>query len=183
LDLSAFEFVSFHAPSRYAHDDETQVLSHLTSVVNRGIPVVVPPDVIYSVSKWACLGPHLLIENMDKRKEIGQTASNLRELFHSLPDARFCFDIGHARQVDPTMLESRLILDCARNRLAQVHISEVNTASHHDPISAYAIAAFRRVASLFRKTSLSFWNPLSIGARATFPPRSSAPAAHWKSPR
>jgi len=67
-------------------------------------------------------------------------------MFDWLPEARFCFDIGHARQVDPSMTESSLLLEAFGDRLAEVHISEVNTASRHDPISANAVIAFQSVA-------------------------------------
>jgi hypothetical protein len=46
------------------------------------------------------------------------------------------------------MTEARLILDSLSERLAEVHISEVNTSSRHDPLSEYAMSAFRSVASL-----------------------------------
>jgi hypothetical protein len=46
------------------------------------------------------------------------------------------------------MVEAYRILDQYGHRLKQVHISEVNTASHHDPISRYAILAFQKVAGL-----------------------------------
>ena len=85
---------------------------------------------------------------MDKRKPVGRTAEELSEFFTRLPEARLCFDIGHARQVDPTMAEARRILEKYRDRLAEVHLSEVNTSSRHDPISAYAIEAFQSVAGL-----------------------------------
>jgi hypothetical protein len=46
------------------------------------------------------------------------------------------------------MLEAKLILEQHSDRLAEVHISEVNTASRHDPISEYAVKAFQSVAHL-----------------------------------
>jgi len=148
LDLEGFEFVSFHAPSRFSPDDEAYVVDRLQSVLEREIPVVVHPDVIFRPALWDDMGPGLLIENMDKRKAVGRTAEALRSLFDCFPKARFCFDLGHARQVDPTMMEARLILENLGERLAEVHISEVNTSSRHDPLSAWAISAFRSVASL-----------------------------------
>ncbi len=87
----------------------------------------------------------LLIENMDKRKPIGRTATELETVFRVLPGARFCFDVGHARQVDPSMTESVLLLREFGHRLAEVHISEVNTSSRHDPISTSAVRAFQLV--------------------------------------
>jgi sugar phosphate isomerase/epimerase len=148
LDLSSFDFVSFHAPSRFGPADEPYVVRMVESVAERGVPVVVHPDVIFTDRRWAQLGGSLLIENMDKRKDIGRTAADLSALFDRFPAARFCFDIGHARQVDPTMTEARLILEAVGHRLAEVHMSEVNTASRHDPMSNYAIAAFSSIAGL-----------------------------------
>ena len=105
------------------------------------------PDVIFKVSSWSKLGSQLLIENMDKRKPIGRTADELTAFFADLPDARFCFDIGHARQVDPSMTEAALLLKKFQHRLAEVHLSEVNTASRHDPLSINAVVAFSSIMS------------------------------------
>jgi hypothetical protein len=67
-------------------------------------------------------------------------------LYEHLPEAGFCFDVGHARQIDPSMAEASALLRGLSGRLRQVHISEVNTASRHDPISLNAVQAFQRVA-------------------------------------
>jgi hypothetical protein len=77
-----------------------------------------------------------------------------------LPAARFCFDIGHARQVDPSMTESVLLLQAFAERLAEVHISEVNTASRHDPISPNAAKAFQAVARYIPETIPIILEPL-----------------------
>lgn len=148
LDLSGFRFVSFHAPSQFLAADEGFVVELLRSVVDRGIPVVVHPDVIYTVEAWERLGSLLFLENMDKRKRVGRSARDLLDLFELFPRAQLCFDIGHARQFDPTMAEARMILQALHGRLAEVHISEVNTSSRHDPLSAWSISAFRSVAAL-----------------------------------
>lgn len=146
LDLTSFSFVSIHAPSRFGQQAEQRVLQLLTAEQAHGYPVVVHPDVVFTPALWCELGNRLLVENMDKRKPVGRTAAELRNFFRLLPGARFCFDIGHARQVDPTMTEAGLLLEEFGDRLAEVHISEVNTASRHDPISQNAIWAFQRVA-------------------------------------
>lgn len=148
LDLSHFDFVSFHAPSRFARTDEESVVACLTDVVEARIPIIVHPDVIFTAAKWREFGSMLFIENMDKRKPTGRTARELNLLFEEFPEAKLCFDIGHARQVDPTMTEARLILNRFSGRLAEVHMSEVNTSSRHDPLSEYAIRAFQSVATL-----------------------------------
>lgn len=145
LDLAQFDFISIHAPSRFADDEEQNVIELLAGPASHGFPIVVHPDVIVHPSRWKLLGTSLLIENMDKRKPVGRTAGELREFFEALPAARFCFDVGHARQVDPTMTEATLLMSGFGDRLAEVHMSEVNTASRHDPMSCSSVSAFCRV--------------------------------------
>lgn len=145
LDLTRFDFVSIHAPSHFAPDDETDVLKLLCPLANQGFHIVAHPDTIFKIGRWRVLGDRLLIENMDKRKPLGRTADELEEFFAVLPAARFCFDIGHARQVDPSMTEAALLLSAFHDRLAEVHLSEVNTASRHDPLSTNAVMAFSAV--------------------------------------
>lgn len=147
LDLSGFKFVSIHAPSKFTPDEESDVLGLLRPLADQGYAIVAHPDVIFRFNKWSKLGGQLLIENMDKRKPIGRTADELTAFFADLPDARFCFDIGHARQVDPSMTEAALLLKAFHPRLAEVHMSEVNTASRHDPLSINAVAAFSSIMS------------------------------------
>lgn len=146
LDLSGFQFISIHAPSRFETESEAKVIENLVKLAGYGHRVVVHPDVIYNPTDWAVLGDRLLIENMDKRKPVGRSVTELDPFFSRLPDAQFCFDIGHARQVDPSMTVAHQLLQTFGARLAEVHISEVNTASRHDPISLNAVSAFRRVA-------------------------------------
>jgi hypothetical protein len=145
LDLSHFSFVSVHAPSRFDPESESWVIERLGAFTERGFPVIVHSDVIFHPTEWHRLGDQLLIENMDKRKP-GRNVREMGDLFHLLPEARFCFDIGHARQVDPSMTEASMLLRAFGVRLAEVHMSEVNTASRHDPISLNAVAAFGTIA-------------------------------------
>ena len=144
LDLSAFTFVSIHTPSRFDRKHELAIVQILTKIAP-AFPIVVHPDVVFTPELWVHFDSRLLIENMDKRKTIGRTVTELDTVFTALPDARFCFDVGHARQVDPSMTESVLLLREFGARLAEVHISEVNTSSRHDPISASAVLAFQSV--------------------------------------
>jgi hypothetical protein len=148
LDLSHFEYVSLHAPSSMEPGFEATALRYLEKVARRGWPIIVHPDAMYTRQEWARLGNRLCIENMDKRKLIGQTASDLAEIFQDLPNASFCFDIGHARQVDPTMSEASAILQRFSRRIQQIHVSEVNTQSEHDSLSLESILAFQRVSHL-----------------------------------
>ncbi|HSZ61287.1 MAG TPA: hypothetical protein VK828_05800 [Terriglobales bacterium] len=148
LDLSRFKHISFHAPSSIEPTFEQAALKLLAEVSGRGWPIIVHPDAMLNPSAWGHLRDSLCIENMDKRKPVGQTAQQLAEIFQVFPDASLCFDIGHARQVDPTMVEASTILRTFRHRIRQLHVSEVNTQSKHDPLSLESILAFHRVAHL-----------------------------------
>jgi hypothetical protein len=148
LDLGRFAYISFHAPSSIEPAFEAEALRLLERVARRGWPIIVHPDAIHTRQEWTRLGEHLCIENMDKRKPVGQTANDLAEIFKDLPGASLCFDIGHARQVDPTMSEASVILKCFRDRIKQLHVSEVNTQSKHDCLSLESIIAFQKVSHL-----------------------------------
>jgi hypothetical protein len=146
LDLRQFSFISIHVPTLFAFEREGSVIERLILLAEMGYPLVVHPDTIFTPRRWEQFGDKILIENMDKRRPVGRNVTEMSKLFTLLPDARFCFDVGHARQVDPSMTEASLLLQAFGRRLAEVHISEVNTASRHDPISWNAVIAFRSIA-------------------------------------
>ncbi|HLM82056.1 MAG TPA: hypothetical protein VK302_15735 [Terriglobales bacterium] len=148
LDLTSFKYVSFHAPSSMEPSFEPIALELLAEVAARKWPIIVHPDAMHAPSEWNRLEECLCIENMDKRKPIGQTAQDLAYFFELLPKASLCFDIGHARQVDPTMSEAAAILRSFRGRIQQLHVSEVNTQSKHDALSLESILAFQKVSHL-----------------------------------
>jgi sugar phosphate isomerase/epimerase len=148
LDLGGFEYVSFHAPSAFRTIPERTAADRLRTELPQAWPVVVHPDALAALAGWRAFGPRLCIENMDKRKPIGRTAAELQTVFDLYPEATLCFDIGHARQVDPTMGVAADILRRFGDRLRQVHISEVNARNRHEPISYTALEAFRSLAHL-----------------------------------
>ena len=145
-ELDHFEYISVHAPSRRSRFSERALVEKLASVAGRGWPIIVHPDVIEHFSLWEALGPAVCLENMDRRKSVGRTAVQLQRVFDKLPEATFCFDIGHARQVDPTMQEAASFLRSFGDRLRQVHMSYVNSQSRHERLNYESIMAFRRVA-------------------------------------
>jgi len=148
LDLTSFKYVSFHAPSSIDQLFESKALELLEEVAARRWPIIVHPDAMHTPADWNRLGECLCIENMDKRKAVGQTAQDLAQFFELLPKASLCFDIGHARQVDPTMSEAAAILRSFRGRIQQLHVSEVNTQSKHDALSLESMLAFQKVSHL-----------------------------------
>jgi hypothetical protein len=58
------------------------------------------------------------------------------------------------------MTEAALLLQAFGERLAEVHISEVNTASRHDPISRNAVLTFRKVARYIPQETPIILEPL-----------------------
>src|SRR6266496_866713 len=77
LDLGSFQYVSFHAPSSMAPQFERRALDLLEGVAEMGWPIIVHPDAMYQPEQWGRLGDRLCLENMDKRKPVGQTADDL----------------------------------------------------------------------------------------------------------
>jgi hypothetical protein len=148
MDLDRYAYVSFHAPSSFAPAEEAPLVEALGCLVPKDWPIVLHPDTIHDASLWRALGDRVAIENMDRRKSTGRTVQELRSNFDLLPDARFCFDIGHARQCDTSMTGSYRILEAFSSRLAQLHVSEVNSASQHDPITYATKLGFQLIAPL-----------------------------------
>jgi hypothetical protein len=148
LDLSAFEYVSIHAPGKRSALRESEVAQLLTPCIARKWPVVVHPDSIVDHGYWRDFGSLLCLENMDNRKRSGRTAEELAPHFQQLPDASFCLDLGHAQQVDPTLSVARKMLRDYGHRLKQLHLSELNNDSHHQPLSMATVWAVREIARL-----------------------------------
>ena len=148
LPLDQYTYVSFHAPSSFTAEQEHDLVSNLVKYLPRSWPIVLHPDTIHDAELWRGFGAQLAIENMDRRKLSGRTAHELAGVFDEIPDAVLCFDIGHARQCDTSMTEAYEILRRFQPRLRQVHISEVNTRSQHDPLSFASKVAFQQVANL-----------------------------------
>ncbi|HSN98736.1 MAG TPA: hypothetical protein VLS89_10645 [Candidatus Nanopelagicales bacterium] len=146
LPLGPYDYVSVHAPSRFDRADEPRIADAMAELAARGWPIVLHPDAIHDFHAWRQLGPLLVIENMDKRKPIGRTVEELESVFERLPDATFCFDLGHARQVDRTMTEAFALVRAFGPRLRQLHVSEVSTQSRHDLLSWGSVRAFQKVA-------------------------------------
>lgn len=147
LDLGGFEYISFHAPSKLQTLDEHAVFELLLGLPESW-PVIVHPELLQTPSLWLELGERLCLENMDNRKTTGRTIAELRFLFEAFPEARFCLDLGHARQIDPTMVSAMLMLQEFSDRLVEMHISEVGPRGEHLPLGATTRQAFARVVHL-----------------------------------
>lgn len=154
-----FRYVSVHAPTDCL--DEQRLVGQLEEIATRGVSVVVHPDVMRNLAVWKRLGGMLCIENMDSRKKTGRTAAELRPFFQALPDAKLCFDVGHARQIDSTMCEARRILAEFGDRLGQVHMSEVNGRGEHFSMSLTAKRSFQALAELLTGVPVILESPVT----------------------
>jgi hypothetical protein len=99
------------------------------------------------LSPYAALGRRLVIENMDTRKELGQTVEGLLPFFERLPEARLCLDLAHAKAVDPSMEEGAALLSAFATRLSHVHLSSLDEQSSHVPLTAEDEALFASLLS------------------------------------
>lgn len=147
LDLRGFDYVSVHAPSKLGQLDEREAYE-LLAALPESWPIIVHPCIIHTPAMWRELGPRLCLENMDNRKTRGRNAAELAELFELFPEATFCLDVGHARQLDPTMALALIMLHEHGSRLRQLHVSDVGPRGEHQPVRALARWAFARVARL-----------------------------------
>jgi sugar phosphate isomerase/epimerase len=131
-----FRYVSVHAPSKQRAVAEDELVALLMRIPVWVDAIVLHPDTMQDHAAFRALGRRLLIENMDTRKDGGRTADQLAAVFAELPAAGVCFDIAHAKDVDPTMGAAVEILDRFSSRLRHVHISSLDEAQHHVPLTA-----------------------------------------------
>lgn len=141
-----YGYISFHAPTNF--NDEKALVGQLKTVADMEMNIIVHPDTIHDISIWKELGNRLCLENMDSRKSVGRTAEELRSFYDQLPEAMLCFDIAHARQVDSSMTEGLRIIEEFRDRLVQVHLSEVNSRGKHFSMSFAAKCAYEPFAEI-----------------------------------
>jgi hypothetical protein len=130
-----FLFVSVHAPSKHRRIPELDMVAMLERLPHSVDAIVVHPDAIGTPDLYRPLGRKLVIENMDARKPDGRTAGELARFFDVLPEAGLCFDVAHAKSVDPTMAEGEAILDAFGDRLRHVHLSSLDSECHHVPLT------------------------------------------------
>jgi hypothetical protein len=131
-----FRFLSVHAPSKGRALPERELVAALRPLVDRVSAIVVHPDTLEDPAAWLPLGRTLVIENMDPRKATGRTADELAPALAALPRAGLCFDVAHAAAVDPTLAEGHRILDRFGSRLRHLHVSALDEAGRHHPMTA-----------------------------------------------
>jgi hypothetical protein len=138
--LAPYSHVSLHAPSHYPAAAEPELARRLADEVPAPWTLVLHPDAVHDPDLWLPLGHRLAIENMDGRKP-GRTVGELAPLFDRLPEARFCLDLAHALQVDPTGGEAGRLLGAFGERLAEIHLSRIDDTGRHLGLDAATVAS------------------------------------------
>jgi hypothetical protein len=140
-----FRFVSVHGPSKHRELSDEALVALLEQLPPRVSAIVMHPDAMYSLEPYRRLGRRLCIENMDPRKGVGQSVEDLQACFEILPEARLCFDIAHAKAVDPSMDLARELLARFSCRLSHVHLSSLDADQGHVPLTDSDQALFADV--------------------------------------
>ncbi len=139
-----FRYLSVHAPSKNRRVDEASLVARLAALTPQVAAVVVHPDTIQDVSRWRALNGRCVLENMDGRKPLGQTADDLAPFFAELPTAGLCLDVAHAASLDPSMEIAEELLDRFGSRLRHVHVSSLVDGSHA-PVTVDDAERFRPI--------------------------------------
>ncbi len=147
LDLSQFEIVSVHLPSSTDRLDQEALLELINRLPTEWL-LVVHPTIVNDLRLWRPLGARVCIENMDQRKDMCRTAEELEPTMEALPDARFCLDVAHAGQIDPSMAEAVSMLVRFGDRLAELHVSRLGPSSEHLPLDQQMVERIRKIADL-----------------------------------
>jgi hypothetical protein len=154
LELGRYQHVTVHAPSRFDAGQEAKIAESLGELADHVAGFIVHSEAIMDPAPWRALGPKVLVENADGRKRTGRTLDEFQRVMDRLPDARVCFDVAHAHQVDPSLLEARRILRVFRDRVAQLHVSQLNYKCEHQPLSWGVVSAFYQLAAALPDTAV-----------------------------
>jgi hypothetical protein len=130
-----FDYVSVHAPVKHLRMPEAELVERLAHLAPRVDAIVVHPDAMDEPQAYRALGSVLVLENMDARKPAGRTAEELAPFFAELPEAGLCLDVAHVRTVDPSMEEGERLLDAFAGRLRHLHVSSIDEACRHVPLT------------------------------------------------
>jgi hypothetical protein len=68
-----------------------------------------------------------------------------------LPKARLCLDVAHARQLDTTLSLLREIFRRCADRIAELHISELDSLCQHQPMSQAAVEDYQEFATRVKR--------------------------------
>ena len=137
-----FAYLSVHAPVKHLRMPETELVARLAHLAPAVDAIVVHPDTIDDAAAYRRLGSCLVLENMDARKRTGRTVAELVPFFAELPEAGFCLDVAHVLSIDASLGEGARLLDAFAGRLRHLHVSSLDAACRHVPLTAEHEARF-----------------------------------------
>jgi hypothetical protein len=143
-----FDYVSLHAPVKHLRMPEAELVRRLARLAPAVDAIVVHPDAMDDPREYRVLGSALVLENMDARKPGGRTTKELAPYFAMLPEAGFCLDVAHVLTIDTTMEEGARMLDSFAGRLRHLHVSSIDSACRHQPLT---VEHETRFAALLRR--------------------------------
>ncbi len=143
--LEAFAFISIHAPAKRWPGSASDLADRLRELPAIAKGFVLHPEALPGLEAFSVLGNRLWLENMDRRKQDARSVAELTRCFARVPEARWCFDIAHAAQLDPSMVLAHELLDAFGERLAEVHLSSIRANGTHVPLCASDASAFEPV--------------------------------------
>ncbi len=148
LVLGGYAHVTLHAPSRFDEASEGALADKLLGALPFVGGVVLHAEAIVEPRHWIPFGDRLLIENADGRKATGRTLEELQAVMAPLPKARICFDVAHVYQVDPTLIEARRMIRVFGDRIAQLHLSQLDHACAHHGLTYGIVQQFQALMPL-----------------------------------
>lgn len=147
LDVSGFDYVSFHV-CKLVKLSELTLVRRIEPVLERGWNVINHPDLMTDRGLWQSLGSQICIENMDGSKPFGNNLDDMKKIFDEIPEASMCFDIAHAKRMDPTMLLGREMCNTFGDRIKEIHMSEVDKKFLHRPMDIISLRRFQLIADV-----------------------------------
>lgn len=129
-ELAPFDYVSLHAPIyAYCHNNTTFDIFAAIRKINRirNLDMVVfHPDTVHDFSVFEAQDFPVAFENMDKRKKLGQTPSDMLTIVAKDDDWGMVLDVNHAFTIDIDDAECRLasaFWQKLYHRIDQIHLS------------------------------------------------------------
>ncbi len=154
LPLRRFEHVTVHAPSKFDASEEEAIASAIAKVLPFVHGVILHAEAFHDPRVWHPFGAKLLVENADIRKRRGRTAAEMETVLDALPDARVCLDLAHAHQVDFSLNETRRMLHAFGDRIGQIHLSQLDHACRHEPLTHGIVDVFHALVPLLPNTAV-----------------------------
>lgn len=127
LDLvKKFDYRTIHIPKFYSRKEAKRAVDsskRLAKLIDAQDLTMHPNGMDSFAWLTSEFDGNLNIENMDWRKDFGQTAEDLERVFAQLPDAGWTFDVNHVKTNDPSMKLADELYKNLSPHLRQYHLS------------------------------------------------------------